>query len=255
MVKSWIRRIRLFLFVLLLPFGILGSLAVLHHEGFFTIQDIHLSLAEEQTKPLWLNNKWDEFEKDMEVWRSRDLWTIQLSEVTQKLSSYPWISEAMVSKSWPNTLHIQVRTKSLVAYATTPRGRLVPLLADGSRLNFDSLSSSVSLPILSTNIPVDDDAKIQAALRLISNSPKVLSDRMSEIGYDSKEGYWTLILPFGAKIKWGFEVDQKSDPKLLEKKIFRVQKVLEYLDSRELKARVIDANLSKKVVVRLRKTP
>ncbi len=249
--KFWMRRFRLVLLLLLLPVGIIGSFVLLHHEGFFSIKEIHLGVAEEQTMPLWLNNKWSEFGKDMEVWRDRDLWTIQLSEVTQKLSSYPWIREAMVSKSWPNTLHIQVRHKDLIAFAKTPKGRLIPLLSDGSRLNFDALSTSVSLPVLSTNISVDDHAKVNEALRLISLSPKALSDRMSEIGFDPKEGYWTLILPFGAKIKWGFE----SDLKATEKKILRVQKVLEYLDSRELKARVIDANLSKKVVVRLRKTP
>lgn len=245
--KLWIRRIRLLLLLLFLPLGVMGSLALLHHEGFFSIQEIHLGIADEQPMPLWLNNKWSEFGKDMEVWRERDLWNIQLSEVTQKLSSYPWIKEAMVSKSWPNTLHIQIRYKDLVAFAKTPKGRLIPLLNDGSRLNFDSISTNVSLPLLSTNIPVEDTAKVNEALLFISRAPKALNDRISEIGFDPKEGYWTLILPFGTKIKWGFEAT--------EKKISRVQKVLEYLDSRELKARVIDANLSKKVVVRLRKTP
>lgn len=249
--RIWIRRIRLLLLLLFLPLGVMGSLALLHHEGFFSIKEIHLSVAEEQGMPLWLNNKWSEFGKDMEVWRDRDLWNIQLGEVTQKLSSYPWIKEAMVSKSWPNTLHIQVRYKDLIAFAKTPKGRLIPLLSDGSRLNFDSISTNVSLPILSTNISVDDVDKVNEALRFITRSPKALSDRMSEIGFDAKEGYWTLILPFGAKIKWGFESDEET----MKKKISRVQKVLEYLDSRELKARVIDANLSKKVVVRLRKTP
>lgn len=245
--KRWIRRIRLFLLLLLLPVGIMGSLALLHSEGFFSIKEIHLSLADEEVMPLWLNNKWSEFGKDMEVWRDRDLWTIQLGEVTSKLGSYPWVKEAMVSKSWPNTLHIQVRYKDLVAFAKTPKGRLIPLLSDGSRLNFDAISTNVSLPLLSTNISVDDTERVREALLFISRAPKTLGDRISEIGFDPKEGYWTLILPFGARIKWGFEAT--------DKKISRVQKVLEYLDSRDLRARVIDANLSKKVVVRLRKDP
>ncbi len=245
--RFWIRRIRLLLLILLLPVGIAGSLAVLHQEGFFSIKEIHLSIADEQPMPAWLNNKWNEFTKDMEIWRGRDLWNIQLGDVTEKLNSYPWVLEAMVSKSWPNTLHIQVRYKDLIAFAKTPKGRLIPLLSDGSRLNFDSLSANVSLPVLSTNISVDDQERVSEALRFISNSPKALSERMSEIGFDPKEGYWTLILPFGVRIKWGFEAT--------DKKILRVQKVLEYLDSRDLRARVIDANLSKKVVVRLRKTP
>ena len=35
----------------------------------------------------------------------------------------------------------------------------------------------------------------------------------------------------------------------------RVSQVLEYMETRQLEARVIDANLSKKVLVRLRKDP
>ena len=38
-------------------------------------------------------------------------------------------------------------------------------------------------------------------------------------------------------------------------KSFRISQVLDYLDSRKFQARVIDANLSQKVLVRLRKEP
>lgn len=247
MVRIWIRKIRQFLFLLLLPLLIFGSFVALHREGFFSIREIHLGIADEQAMPLWLNSKWSEFSKDMEIFRDRDMWNLQLGEVTQKLSSYPWIQASEVSKSWPNSLQIKVRYKNLVAFAKTPKGRLVPLLSDGSRLNFDSLPVSVSLPVLSGNISIDDKDQILEALQFISLAPRPLADRISEIGFDPKEGYWTLILPFAVKIKWGFQAT--------ENRVLRVQKVLEYLDSRQLRARVIDANLSKKVVVRLRKDP
>jgi cell division protein FtsQ len=38
-------------------------------------------------------------------------------------------------------------------------------------------------------------------------------------------------------------------------KAARVAQVIEYMETRQLEARVIDANLSKKVLVRLRKDP
>ena len=56
-----------------------------------------------------------------------------------------------------------------------------------------------------------------------------------------------MLLQNGLQIKIGDEhVRTKS---------FRISKVLDYLDSKKFQARVIDANLSQKVLVRLRKDP
>ena len=73
------------------------------------------------------------------------------------------------------------------------------------------------------------------------------ANQVSEIGYDKKEGYWIKLLNSETRVQYG--EDQ------FEIKSARISQVIEYLESRNLKARVIDANLSKKVLVRLQQSP
>ncbi len=54
-------------------------------------------------------------------------------------------------------------------------------------------------------------------------------------------------------IKTGIQVKMGEDQVSL--KSARVAQVVDYLETRQFDARVIDANLSKKVLVRLRKDP
>jgi cell division protein FtsQ len=54
-------------------------------------------------------------------------------------------------------------------------------------------------------------------------------------------------------IKTGVRVKMGEDQMAL--KAARVSQVVDYLETRQFDARVIDANLSKKVLVRLRKDP
>ena len=70
---------------------------------------------------------------------------------------------------------------------------------------------------------------------------------ISEVRYDTKEGFWMTLIKSGIQVKIGEDK--------VGLKAARVSQVVDYLDSRQFEARVIDANLSKKVLVRLRKDP
>jgi len=70
---------------------------------------------------------------------------------------------------------------------------------------------------------------------------------ISEIFYSKKEGFKIFLKGVATEVRMG---DSDFGPK-----ISRVEKVLSYLDSQNVKGRVIDARFSKKVVVRVRKAP
>ena len=70
--------------------------------------------------------------------------------------------------------------------------------------------------------------------------------KLSEVSYDRRDGYWIQLIDSNVKIKFG-----END---FAMKSARVSQVLEYLEKKDLKARVIDANLSKKVLVRLQQS-
>lgn len=223
---------------------------VLQKEGFFKIERVDVELREGVMMPAWLQTEWKAMTDDAKALRGRDLWSLDMEEVVAVIKKRPWVREVSLSRSWPDGLVLSIDPKELKAVARAKKGVLVPVLEDGTLLPSDQMANFVSLPILSGEIDVKDDDRIREALRLLSLFPGqgVLSiDRVSEIGFHEKEGYWVLVMPFATKVRFG-NVD-------FEKKISRVKQVMEYLDSRQIGARVIDADLSKKVVVRLRKTP
>jgi cell division protein FtsQ len=90
----------------------------------------------------------------------------------------------------------------------------------------------------------------EGALNVISSLPasgRMSAAQVAEIGFDRKEGYWIKLLNSETKVNFGDEQ--------FEIKSARISQVIDYLESRNLKARVIDANLSKKVLVRLQQSP
>lgn len=223
---------------------------VLQREGFFRIESVEVGLKEGVLMPAWLQSEWKAMRADALALKGRDLWSLDMDAVVAEIKRRPWVREVSLSRSWPDALVLSIDPKELKALARAKKGALVPVLEDGTTLPADKMTNFVSLPIFSGEIGVDDPARIKEALALLSLFPGqgVLSiDRVSEIGFHEKEGYWILVMPFATKVRWGF-----GD---FEKKISRVKQVMEYLDSRQIGARVIDADLSKKVVVRLRKTP
>lgn len=232
-------------------FAILALIvAVLKWDGFFNVQSILVSYINPGDVPKWLQPLLVEEVQDLQKWKGKDLASLDLQAVQADIRLQPWVKEVRLSRSWPKQLEVQIGYKELVAYARTKKGKLVPLLDDGSRLPAEEFQEKYNLPLLTIELSQGEPARIKTALQLLSVFPKDGSlhrDRISEIGYDPKEGFWTVILPWGTRIKWGENE--------FERKISRVRQVVDYLESRRIEARVIDANLSKKVVVRLRKTP
>lgn len=225
--------------------------SILRWDGFFLIKKVNVSEISPGNLPKWLQPLWlEEVQKLQKKWKGQDLVIIDFAEVEKDLRSNPWIEDVRVAREWPNGLSIQLSFKDLVAYGRDKKGRLIPLLEDGTKLPLEEFQSKHNLPMLTSELSLGDPQKIKMALQLLADFPNdgsLTRDRISEIGYDPKEGFWTIILPFGTRIKWG-----EGE---FAHKISRVRQVVDYLETRRIDVRVIDANLSKKVVVRLRKTP
>lgn len=270
--SSKILKFFLGLFALLaIPASLSLIVSLLRWDGFFLIQNVSVSQIGQTSIPKWLQPMWiDEIQVQQKKWKGRDLVVLDFSEVEKDLRTHPWVKDVHVSRDWPHGISIQLSYKDLVAYARDRKGRLIPLLEDGSRLlkpTADNVAAAPEefqikqdLPVLTIELSQGDQQKIRTALRLFAEFPSegsLTRDRVSEIGYDPKEGFWTIILPFGTRIKWGEDLTAASAEGAPEfaRKISRVRQVVDYLESRRIEARVIDANLSKKVVVRLRKTP
>lgn len=248
--------------LLAIPASLSLIVSVLRWDGFFLIKKVNVSEINPQSAPSkWLQPLWvEEVQSLQKKFKGQDLVMVDFAEVEREIRGHSWIEDVRVSREWPSTLSIQMSFKDLIAYGRDKKGRLIPFLEDGTRLPLEEFQIKQNLPVLTYDLTQSDPKRIKTALKLFGEFPtegSLTRDRVSEIGYDPKEGFWTIILPFGTRIKWGEDASAMAGGPAIEfaKKISRVRQVVDYLESRRIDARVIDANLTKKVVVRLRKTP
>ena len=125
-----------------------------------------------------------------------------------------------------------------------------PVATDAALLPPIPITEAPDLPFLRGEDLKDETSLREKTIELFSAIPDVgpfNKGNVSEIVYGKKEGFKIYVNGTRAEIKVG---DSDFGPKLS-----RAQKVLAYLDSRNIKGRVIDARFSKKVVVRVRNTP
>ena len=245
--KTTLRSI-LYLIALTLSLG--GSLWGLDRQGFFQLEHIDILVTQNTDQPRFMKPSIEELDRQVEALRGKSLWKLDLENVSRELSALPWVSDLQVRRHWPDRLEVRIAPKLVRFLFVGKEGKLFPVLEDGTFLN----------PVMVENLPDvvllrgDEFVKNKELLGRALKTLEVIPDKgsfskktISEIRFDNKEGFWVTMMKSGVRVKLGEEdVNLKSD---------RIGQVLDYLEANQLDARVIDANLTKKVLVRLRKGP
>lgn len=236
---------------IILPSSVAGTLFYLNKNGFFNVSQVEVIL--ENVTPgqeQFLKPNITELEKGLESYKGRSLWDIQLRQISLDVRARNWVESINIKRSWPATLTIYLRPHEVKLLYLGKNTKLLPIIKDGSFLNpIDSkLAPDVAL--------LDGEAFLKKAelrkkavdvLEQIPAQGSFSKKTISEIRYDNQDGFWMTMIKTGIQVKMG--EDQVAI------KSARISQVVDYLESRQFDARVIDANLSKKVLVRLRKDP
>lgn len=236
------------------PAAIFASVYTLDQRGFFAIEEIDLKITTQSEQLNFSKPYLDKLNIELSAYKGQSLWRLSLSDVSQKLKTKSWIKEFRISRSWPNGIDVEIQPKTLsllyVDQARLALGFVRPVTDDGALLPEVDTTQAPPLAMLKGEIFVKDSAKRRTAIELLKSLPeegKLSHKIITEIGFDKKDGYWVEVAKSNIKIKLGEEQ--------FAVKSARVSQVMDYLEKRDLKARVIDANLSKKVLVRLQQSP
>lgn len=245
------RIFKIFLFLTLVP----GSVAVLvyqlNQKGFFNLQKVEFEIDQEvAVEKNFLDPLVQNLSESLNEYKGESLIDINFKKVFAKIESQAWIERVLLSREWPSTLKVKIVPKEVKFLQMLSGGKARVILADGKTQETLNLKQTPDATLLLGNQFQNDLPLRQKAIQLLNDLPDsgvLAKENVSEVGYDSKDGFWISIVQKNMQIKMG------DDQFAL--KSARVSQVIDYLDSREIKARVIDANLSQKVLVRLRKDP
>jgi cell division protein FtsQ len=243
----------------LFPLVVALSVYSLEQQGFFKIDKIDLRVNALSSQKNYISPKVKDLQQKLNEYRGISLWKAPLSQISKSLKSEAWIKEFQLSRVWPSGIAVEIKTDD-VALLVFPQNSVESSIGEVSAIKPITKSGKILEKINSKNAPnaiVTFDSQFlisekvrTGGLEVINALPetgRMTASHVSEIGYDRKEGYWIKLLNSETRVNLGEEQ--------FEIKSARISQVIEYLEGRNLKARVIDANLSKKVLVRLQQNP
>ncbi|WP_413560002.1 cell division protein FtsQ/DivIB [Bdellovibrio sp. HCB209] len=243
--------LKLFVGFVVIPAALVGTLYYLNEQGFFNIQKVEVVLEDAPLgQEQFLKPNVDTLESVLAKYKGVSLWNIKLKKVSKELQQQEWIEGMQISRSWPTTLAVRVKPYEVKLLYMAKGGKLLPIIKNGEFLDSIEAKTAPDVAILDGDAFSKKKELRKKAVDVIEQIPAQGSfsrKTISEVRYDNKEGFWMTLIKTGTQVKIG------EDQVAL--KAARVSRVVDYLETKQFDARVIDADLSKKVLVRLRKDP
>lgn len=176
-----------------------------------------------------------------------NLWEVDLDRMEQVLQHEPWIKSVKIYRRYPHTLRVEVNAKDSVALILSHEGKMQILSDDALLLPPISATQAPKLPVIQDQRVFRDTILRQRVVQLLREIPeagRLSRESISEVTINKNGEIWLEHLLLKTQIKLGEES--------IALKSARVSQVLEYMEHNNLNSRVIDADFSKKVLVKLR---
>ncbi len=231
----------------------------LEQQGFFNIDKIDIKVEVLASQKIYVASKVKQLQIKLNSVKGISLWKAPLSQISKTLTEEKWIRRFQISRAWPSGIFLEVEPDTIEFLVMSQAGSpatvtevtdIQPITRSGNVLEKIKSDSAPNAIVAHDAIFLNNQKVREGAIEVINSLPdsgNMSAAHVSEIGYDNKEGYWIKLLQSETKVNFGEEQ--------FEIKSARISQVINYLESRSLRARVIDANLSKKVLVRLQQSP
>lgn len=237
--------------VFFLTLAIAAVAAVLAwNPDWIKIQAVQLDLTSASHEDLLYQRIKKTLEPQFKHFEGRYFWSVPLSEVYELTARDKRVKRLSVYREFPSKVRVEIEPYTPVLAYLSGDGRIYPVATDATLLPALPPSDAPDIPFLRGEDLKDEPKLRESALDLYAIIPDdglFSKKQISEIYYSKKDGFEVYVSGSASDVKMG---DTDFGPK-----VSRVQKVLSYLDSQNIKGRVIDARFSKKVVVRVRKAP
>lgn len=187
-----------------------------------------------------------ELESIVESEFGKNIWNINLKYILSQVSELNWVQDVQIQRQFPNRMSVVVLPKRVVAHIKVSRRFSRPVTQGGDLLNKVKLLEVFDVPLLSHRPFLKNEALRERAAKILTNLPDsgdISMETISSVEYNRSVDkiLFTLI-----NHKFKFRLGNEN----IKVRIGRIEKVLEYLERHEMTAGVIDANFSKKVLVK-----
>jgi cell division protein FtsQ len=238
--------LKFFVGLVVIPTAVIALLWHSDRRGFFDLDHIEIVLNDAPSKSYHMKPLVESLDLSLETYRGKSLWSLELADISRSIGGLNWVKSHSISRSWPSGLTVKIEPQEVKALYLGKNNRLIPIISEGRFL--DPIESMVA-----PDVVILDGDVFQARTELRRRAIEMLEEipatgafskkTISEIRWDAKDGFRMKMVRGGLDVKMG--EDQ------IALKSARVGQVLEYLANRGKTPKSLDANLSKKVLVKL----
>lgn len=225
----------------------------LNDNNFFDITELDFKTdfaKKEKSEKSVLENEINLLSQKLEGFKGTSLFEVDLEKIQNTIESESWVKSVEIYREWPNRLKILIEAYDVSLLFWQNEKKIFPILENSKVLGPLEIKQAPDRALTLEKKIFNEPKLRKMAIDLVRSLPasgSFSSSKISEVGFNSKEGFWIDILNKELRVKLGKEN--------FESKSLRVSQVLDYIENKQIEARVIDANLSQKVLVRLRKDP
>ncbi len=241
---------RIIFVVIILPSSIFAGLYYLNSKNFFAIEKIEVVLEQAPLEVEFMKPLLQRVDENLSELKGQALWEVKIAQIYENLQKESWIEKVSIIRNWPNQLKIRLKPYEVKLLYMNSKGDLRPVIRDGTLLSSVSVVRAPDAVILRGKIFEKNLELRNQAINMLEKLPVTgafSQSTISEIRHDKKTGFWMSLAQKGIQVRLG--------ENHLELKSSRVGQVIEYMDAHQFKGRVIDADFSKKVLVKLRNEP
>lgn len=220
----------------------------MYRSGLFKVNQIQIQTSKDSAAQAMFEEHGPSLRSKFEKFKGREIWSVDVGEIAQSVQGLSWIESVQVRRIFPNTIRLDIDAKPVSAVVVTDAGKLVPLSSDANLLPPLPANKFPDVPVIRDRKILRDQDLRARTVQILRELPKdglLSSKNIAEISADRDDQFWLSLVEDDLRVKIGSTA--------VPLRAARVEKVLEYLRSNQMQARVIDADFSKKVVVKLRK--
>lgn len=222
-----------------------GSGYYMIKEGLFNVKKVELEILEAPSPYVQVLTQ--RLMPILEGARGKPIWEFEVAAQTERLHREEWIDKIKIRRIWPNQILAQISAKKISANMIVASNIFIPISNDGSLFPRAKRELIPDHPVLLGKEFIRDEGLREKAIKQLESLPKTgpfTSGAISDLFLDKENRIWMRLIQDSIQVKIGDE--------LPELKAERVAQVMNYLDEKQMDARVIDADFSKKVLVKPR---
>lgn len=232
--------------VLAIPVAVVALFYTLEQQGFFRIENIDIQVQAEASQKILIVKDLELIQKDLDALKNVSLARVELKDIQLDLKKYPWIETFRITKAWPRNLNIEIIPYEVSMVIQSSAKLFTPVTENGELLKPMPLTALPDVVMASQANLLKNKEKRMQALQLINSMPpkgNLSRTTISSIDYNDRNGFELRLIEPAVRVILG-----END---LQNKAKKVSQVLEYIEKNQIKVKAIDANSTKKIIVRM----